>query len=651
MKDEDGRRTGRIIRGLDNAADGVALFELDGTFIYCNRAWKRIHRLDPDEDYAGENDSVIDMEELSGGIAEAKEILRGGGGILRKMTLEVEGEKRTYKISADMIRDDGDRMVLVIFRDVTDLEKTEEAVKEMERKYRTISEMTSDYTFVARLTPGGALEREWVGGAYESITGYTEEELNEMLGDLSVIHPLDRETVHENFLKVARGEDVVLEFRLLAKDGGTRWVLSRARPVEPSADGLPRGMITVKDITGRKTAEIELERRNRELFVVNRIREIFDATQQRHEIFARILDSILEKEDALGAGVAEIDYDSGECILTIERNVPLDFIKHFGRVSLDDENLRWILGKKSVMIIEEELEKPDDERRKAKKGWGVRRTVAFQVSVGDRPVAVFLIGYAADRDIEPEKKRFFGIIRDQIGLQLERMELLRDREKYQEQLSQLTDSLIESLEQERNMMALKLHDEIGQAIVALNGELFFLENMIDSGDNDLAATLDKIREQLRELTKSTRRMSYALHPSMLDDLGLVPTLRWYIDKFIEKEGLEVDLMTAGFDGKLTGETALTLYRVAQEALTNAVRHAGAGRVTVKLTRGYPDMIMVIEDDGKGFSRTGDEARKKGLGIVSMRQRVERIGGRFRIASAPGKGTRVRAEIPLEVDDG
>ncbi len=649
MKDDRSHWAERVISGLDDACDGIALFELDGTFIYCNRAWKKIHLLDPSVDYAGMKDTVINRSDLSEGIEKAKKSLREGIDVSMERTLEVDGASRTYKITAELVGEGEPRMVMVIFRDVTDLEHVRDALRESEWKYRTISEMTSDYTFVTKLLPGGTLEREWVGGAYEKITGYTEQELNDMIGALLVIHPDDRERVRSLFGLVARGEETELEFRMIAKGGKIRWVHSKARPIDRSPEGYPRGIVTVKDITGRKEAEIVLERRNRELYVVNRIREIFDSAGDRHVMFEKILDAMLETEDALASALAEIDEEKGQFVLTALRNVPKDKVESFRVLPLTDPTVASILENGRVTIVEEESVPADPNRRRTKEGLGVLRTVVFSVSVAESPVAVFLIGYGGDRDIEPEKRRFYEIVRNQIGLQLERIELMEERQHYQDQLRQLTDRLLESLEQERNMMALKLHDEIGQAIVALNGEFLFLENSIKSCNNDQAAIFEKIRHQLKELTQSTRKMSYALHPSMLDDLGLVPTLRWYIDRFVRRDGLEVELITSGFDGRLEDEAALTLYRVAQEALTNIVRHAGATSVIVRLTRGYPDMIMIIEDDGCGFS--GRESEVRGLGLVSMRQRIERLGGRLRIASAPGKGTRIRATVPLEVEDG
>jgi signal transduction histidine kinase len=134
---------------------------------------------------------------------------------------------------------------------------------------------------------------------------------------------------------------------------------------------------------------------------------------------------------------------------------------------------------------------------------------------------------------------------------------------------------------------------------------------------------------------------------MLDELGLVSTLTWYVDNFVRRKGLDVEFEAVGFDKRLPRPVAVTLYRVAQECLTNVVRHADASRVIIRLTKGYPYVIMMIEDDGKGISTRKSKSPKQGLGLVSMRERVQLVGGTFEINSRPGKGTKIRVEIPIK----
>ncbi len=661
----------RIIEGIDHAIDAIAMFEPDGTFIYCNRAWKVLHRLDPDVDYTGQKDSVIDMPELHPWIKEIKSNLGPGCKYVTRKILEIDGADKTCKISVNYISDGERPVVLVMLRDISELEdartdlekinrllseeiarceKAQDALVESEQKYRTISEMTSDYTYVATLLPDGTLRREWMAGAFEKITGYTREGLREMLGEFSIVHPEDRPMLMQVLPGLKRQQSVEsVEFRIVTKSGGNVWVEAFAKPLPPSKEGYPRGMIAVKDINDRKTAEIELARRNRELAAVNMIRDIFDTETEDPKILEKVLDAMLVNSEALMAGVGLVDKESREIVLSVTRNVPADFAGKFMRTPIDEAAAARIIEGGKVIVLEDAGGHPRD-RADAIKRLGVLRTVVFPVSVRDRIIAIYMIGYGKERDLEPEKIRYFEIIRSQVALQLERRELLGDRKWHEKKLKELTVSLIGLLEQERNMMAMKLHDELGQELIAVNAEILFLENQIESCENNPRGTLAKIKGQLKELTRNVRKMSYSIHPAVLEDLGLRPALSSYIDRFVESDDLHVELVTTGFDGKLIGDESLAMYRVAQEALTNVVRHAEARNVTIRIIRGYPDLILTIEDDGKGFTPGEEKIRGRGLGIMSMRERLEGMGGRFRIYSAPGRGTRIRASIPMEGQD-
>jgi len=841
----------RIIGGLDHASDAIGLFDIDGTFIYCNRIWKLLHRLDPEADYTGLKDSVIDMPELRPHIEEIKSHLVPGYRYVVRKALELEGEERIFQISVNCLTEQGAPLVLIIFRDVTELDRArsdlkkyrdrlEETVKartaelkeandtlasevkvrieaerslreseeytrtlfmalpiptftfrkkggaivfegynkaakkmtkglteneigksaeevlrnrpgiledlercfsekmtfgyereyeddviderwdlsvkyvfvppdtvmvhteditsrvsaekelkkhrdrleelvregtaeleetnrqlleeinrrenaqkalaESEQKYRTISEMTSDYTFVATLLPDGSLRREWMAGAFEKITGYSRGELEAKLSGLSAVHPEDRPDLMNVFARFkARTSVESIEFRIVSKSGNDVWVEAMAKPLPPSEEGYPRGMIVVKDINARKAAEMELARRNRELSVVNRLREIFDSGSRDMEIMDMVLEALLDNSEALSAGVCSVDGDTGAIEMTAAKNFSDDFIRDYGRSPMLSETASRIIRDDRAMIIEEDAVEVT-KRTEAMRGYGVYQTIAFPVKIRNRETAIFLIGYGKDHHIGPEKMRFFEIVQTQVRLQFEHRALIADREYYEKKLKELAGSLIDLIEKERNMMALKLHDELGQSIVAINGEILFLETQLESCENKSKGTLAKIKEQLKELTQNVRELSYSIHPAVLDDLGLRPALSSYIDKFIRSDDLNVELVTTGFDGKLVGSEALTMYRIAQEALTNVVKHAGAKNVMVRIIRGYPDLILAVEDDGRGFIPEGEESRGKGLGIINMRERLRGMGGRFRIISAPGRGTRIRASIPMEERD-
>ena len=531
-------------------------------------------------------------------------------------------------------------------REAEEHDRAKRILAESESRYRAVSDMISDYIFVAVLRPDGSLEREWVAGAFEEITGYSSAELKEELPVLGAVHPDDRHIIQPLIRSVLAGNRTENEFRIVNKNGAVRWIRSTVQPLPPSPAGWPRALAAVKDITEHKLAQIELDRRNRELLIVNRIWEIFNMLSERSAILPQALEAIHSGSAALAAGLGLPDRERG--VLELERvlGIPEAFAE-FDGVSLGDAPVAAILAADGVTVLGQKAPLGAAQGAEA---MGVTCTAAFAVIVGGEAIAVFLAGFGGGCELDPGMRQVLEIARDQLVLQFDRLELRAETQRYERQLKKLANSLIEALEKERNLIALKLHDELGQTIVALNAEILLLESRLGSCDAAVGEIFNQLKQQLRELTQSTRQLSYSLHPSMLDDLGLVPTLRWYIDKFIRGAELAVELETAGIEERLSEEVALTIYRVAQEALTNVVKHSGARSVSVKLIRGYPDLIMVIEDDGKGFVPAGEHAPGRGLGIVGMRERVERMGGRFRIASVPGRGTRIRVTLPMEVDD-
>ena len=159
---------------------------------------------------------------------------------------------------------------------------------------------------------------------------------------------------------------------------------------------------------------------------------------------------------------------------------------------------------------------------------------------------------------------------------------------------------------------------------------------------ETSSLADRTLEQVREL-------SLDLRPSMLDDLGLVPTLRWYVNRYAKRLNIEVEFEVIGLEERLSAEVETVLYRAVQEALTNAARHAQASRVRIQLERKESTVAAFIEDDGQGFDRegvAGHEASERGVGLLGMRERVASLEGRLRVQSRPGQGTRLSLEIPL-----
>jgi signal transduction histidine kinase len=202
--------------------------------------------------------------------------------------------------------------------------------------------------------------------------------------------------------------------------------------------------------------------------------------------------------------------------------------------------------------------------------------------------------------------------------------------------------VVAAQELERKRLARELHDETGQALTSILLGLKPLEQAL-AGDEGRAA-IAAVRDLVVSTLKDVRRLAVELRPSALDDFGLVPALERLIETFREQTGIQVDLESRLGEKRLPSGVETALYRIVQEALTNVVKHSGAGRVSVVLTDKDGSVNALVEDDGRGFDPAS--ARDEGLGLVGMRERLALVGGRLRIESGAGKGTTLVAEVPV-----
>ncbi|MDW8308036.1 MAG: histidine kinase, partial [Verrucomicrobiales bacterium] len=212
---------------------------------------------------------------------------------------------------------------------------------------------------------------------------------------------------------------------------------------------------------------------------------------------------------------------------------------------------------------------------------------------------------------------------------------------------QLLRRVIDAGEEERRRIARELHDHTGQALTSQIAALSALENRME--DAAVRARLGELRRHTERMLEEVHNLSVALRPSVLDDVGLTAAVRRHCRVFAERAGIEVDCAEMGLEEqRLPGEAELTLYRVVQEALTNAVRHGRATRVRVMLLGTDTGVLACVQDNGCGFDARQWQRRclaENRLGLLGIEERVTLLGGTFCVESQPGQGTCVLAEVP------
>ena len=226
---------------------------------------------------------------------------------------------------------------------------------------------------------------------------------------------------------------------------------------------------------------------------------------------------------------------------------------------------------------------------------------------------------------------------------------LLDARHMQQKLQRLTHQILTAQEEERKKISRELHDEVVQTLIGINVELAALAHLHSNGVPSQQAKIAQVQQLVVGSIDAVHRFARDLRPAVLDDLGLIAALHTYCLSLSDQRKLKIKLTAFKGVEALSNDQQTVLYRVAQEALTNIVRHARATHVRLDIT-GLPRGVrMEISDNGKAFAVDTIFLRKhpKRLGLVGMKERVEMVNGTFTIESIPGRGTTVRVEIPFE----
>lgn len=227
---------------------------------------------------------------------------------------------------------------------------------------------------------------------------------------------------------------------------------------------------------------------------------------------------------------------------------------------------------------------------------------------------------------------------------------ISERLRAEEEIRHLSRRLIEVSEEEKKKLAADLHDEFGQHLTSLHFGLEVLEMSLPEEELHLRERCRVLIKQVEKMAEQIRKKISVLRPDVLDHLGLIPAMEWYIQDYIrDRPELNVSFEAIGFKKRPPLQTEIVLYRIFQECMTNIAKHARATEVKIVLVFSYPRIILNIKDNGVGYNPEdlqNEKGKPRGVGILSMRERVGSAGGSMSITSAPGKGTSVRVEIPV-----
>ncbi|MBS1609361.1 MAG: PAS domain S-box protein [Bacteroidetes bacterium] len=244
-------------------------------------------------------------------------------------------------------------------------------------------------------------------------------------------------------------------------------------------------------------------------------------------------------------------------------------------------------------------------------------------------------------DIRHENKPVRLILANDIT---EKLKAEKELEQSNQTLRQLTSHLQEIREEERRYIAHEIHDELGQQLTVIKMDISWIRKKIDASNTPVVDKINDLMEILDETVNTVRRISSRLRPSLLDDLGLVAAMEWYLNDFKQRTGIDILFDLPKLELELPDSINTCLFRILQESLTNVARHSNAELVIVTLKEDAEAIKLTIQDNGKGYDAE-KASRKKTLGIIGMKERAAMIGGKYIIHGKPDAGTIVSIEVP------
>jgi PAS domain S-box-containing protein len=534
-------------------------------------------------------------------------------------------------------------------------ERTGTALRTAEEKYRSLVE--DGPAIVYLLDADAAPSRvTYIGPQVEDLLGFPRGAwTNDPTFWLRVVHPADRERVaRADRTALAGGESVDVEYRMVAADGREVWVQDRAGPVR-DADGRAlfyQGVLL--DVTARRRAEEERRSAlNRQLRLATRLELLHQidrdvvTSASIDEMAARTLDHLRLLVPYDRGTVAVLDQRTGRFSYAAVRSpdVALELDLESG---VPDRNVREILSRDALVSDLTGLEAKTPYMEAALRV-GIRSVILVALTVDDGQVGALVLTSKTPNAFDEEAFDIAKEVGSELGIAIAQTlmrQQLRDRaeelERLAEERQQMLHRIVRAQEEERERVALELHDGLGQLLTSISLFASDLQDEVPAEARRRAA--ERVNELIRRAIADSRQLVWSLRPPELERLGLVPALRRLADE-MSLPDLTVDLHEEIGDVRLGEESEAVVYRVVQEAVHNAQKHARATAISILLQRHDGRLTTLVEDNGRGFDPSA-VAPGRGLGLIGMRERAELVEGSLVVESATDAGTRVRLLVPI-----
>lgn len=629
---------GRFRATFEQAAVGIAHVGLNGELLMVNQKLcdivgygvKELLSL-PFQDITHPDDFDIDREWL-------RQLLEGENRSysMEKIYLRKDGSQVWVNVTVSLVRDTSGEpeYLITVVEDIAKRKQAEEKLKRAEEKYRSIFENSMEGIFQA--TAEGGIKT--ANPALARMLGYgSPEELRENVADVGgqiYVDPAQGKELAR--LLRRRGSVSGFEGKARRKDGSHMWLSISARVVR-DGDGEIAGFEgTAQDATQKKQAEVSL-RRNLEILVALRAAgQVLGSTLESEEIGTRLL-RIMLNVSSLNTAIITLEDASGE--LRIWRSVGLEELNLEVRYTPEAEEARRAAFKNGKpMTLWLRQPGADDKHVHG---------LYLPLQVRDRFIGV-LEAYSSDVLMEEDAKIILNSLANQAASALENARLYGELAERERQLEEFVGKLIAAQEKERRKVAYEVHDGLAQVAAAAHQQLQAFARFHPPNSAEGSQMLCKALRHVQRTVGEARQVIAGLRPTVLDDFGIEAAIRTELEA-LKKAGWQVSYEVDFEEGErmpITVETGL--FRIAQEAITNTRKHAATSRLFLSLERLDRKILLRILDWGRGFDPGILEVAGPGerVGMSSMRERANMLGGKLEIHSRPGDGTAIVVEVPL-----
>ncbi|MEW6208677.1 MAG: PAS domain S-box protein [Acidobacteriota bacterium] len=627
----------RLYRSLfERNLSGVSRVTLDGKLLECNQAFASIFGYDSPEEALSR--AAMDFqrdpaasEELIAQLLESRALTN-----IEKMIRCKDGSTLWVLGNVSLIEDpSGEKVVLETFIDITSRKRAEAALRESETRLQLfIRHAPAALAMFDRDMRYLAVSRRWMadyGLGDEEITGRSHYD----------IFPEIPERWKEVHRRGMAGEIVRAdEDRFDRTDGSSQWLRWEVRPWHTDSGEVGGIVIFTEDISSRKQAEEALRHQARQLASLHEIGLEISAESDLHHLFDIITRRAADLTGAHWSSIWTYHPETSDLALVAALNEK--FIGQRMSIGRGLAGRAVSSGQSCAIESYSQWEGKSNRLDEYNYGPGIAIPLKHQQEILG---VISLARLAGAEPFTEQDTRFLEQLAAQAAIAIHQARLFEEVRASRERLQMLSQRLIDAQEKERRALARELHDEIGQVLTAVKINLQTLQRLHAS--STLVAHLDESVGIVSRALDQVRNMSLDLRPSMLDDFGLAPALRWYIKREAQRAGIEAQLKIDPPDLRTTAEIETVCFRVAQEAMTNITRHAQARRVKIELKRCDSQLQLSIEDDGRGFDvETVRKRASEGasLGILGIEERVFLAGGRVEITSS-SEGSRVCAVFP------